>query len=83
MSRVGRLPMSVPAGVQVDINGGKIRVKGPKGEMKREFSPLIGIGMENGQIIITRNSDRPAERALHGTTRAVPGKHDPWCQHRF
>ncbi len=71
MSRVGRLPIAVPAGVQVDINGTNIRVKGPKGEMKRDFSPLIGIAMENGQITITRNSDRPAERALHGTTRAV------------
>lgn len=71
MSRVGRLPIAVPAGVQVDIKGANIRVKGPKGEMQREFSPLIGVAMENGQINITRNSDRPAERALHGTTRAV------------
>jgi large subunit ribosomal protein L6 len=39
--------------------------------MKRTFSPLIGIAMENGQIVITRKSDQPAERALHGTTRAV------------
>jgi large subunit ribosomal protein L6 len=71
VSRVGRLPIAVPAGVQVDINGANIRVKGPKGEMKRDFSPLIGIALENGQITVTRNSDRPAERALHGTTRAV------------
>lgn len=71
MSRVGRLPIAVPAGVQVDINGLNICVKGPKGEMQREFSPLIGVAMENGQVTITRNSDRPAERALHGTTRAV------------
>ncbi|MBI4732558.1 MAG: 50S ribosomal protein L6 [Chloroflexi bacterium] len=71
MSRVGRLPIAVPAGVQVDIKGANIRVKGPKGEMQREFSPLIGVAMENGQINITRNSDKPAERALHGTTRAV------------
>ncbi|MEW6093675.1 MAG: 50S ribosomal protein L6 [Chloroflexota bacterium] len=71
MSRVGRLPIAVPSGVQVDINGTNIRVKGPKGEMKRDFSPLIGIALENGQITVTRNSDRPAERALHGTTRAV------------
>ena len=71
MSRVGRLPIAVPTGVQVNIDGGKIHVQGPKGEMRREFSPLIGIGMEDGQITITRKSDRPAERALHGTTRAV------------
>jgi large subunit ribosomal protein L6 len=71
VSRVGRLPIAVPAGVQVDINGSNISVKGPKGEMKRLFSPLIGVAMDNGQITITRNSDKPAERALHGTTRAV------------
>ncbi len=71
MSRVGRMPVVIPTGVQVDINGVNIGVKGPKGEMKRTFSPLIGIKMENGQIVITRKSDQPAERALHGTTRAL------------
>jgi large subunit ribosomal protein L6 len=55
----------------VDISGANVGVKGPKGEMKRTFSSLIGIAMENGQIVITRKSDQPAERALHGTTRAV------------
>ena len=71
MSRVGRMPVVIPTGVKVEINGANIDVKGPKGEMKRTFSPLIGIAMENGQIVITRQSDLPAERALHGTTRAV------------
>jgi large subunit ribosomal protein L6 len=71
VSRVGRMPVVIPTGVQVDINGAHVGVKGPKGEMKRTFSPLIGIEMENGQVVITRKSDQPAERALHGTTRAV------------
>ena len=71
MSRVGRMPVAIPAGVQVELNGSNVSVKGPKGEMKRTFSPLIGVAMENGQIVITRKSDQPAERALHGTTRAV------------
>ena len=71
MSRVGRMPVVIPAGVQIELNGSNVSVKGPKGEMTRTFSPLIGIAMENGQIVITRNSDQPAERALHGTTRAV------------
>ncbi|HTX90569.1 MAG TPA: 50S ribosomal protein L6 [Anaerolineales bacterium] len=71
MSRVGRMPVVVPAGVQIEINGTHVGVKGPKGELKRAFSPLIGIAMENGQVVITRKSDQPAERALHGTTRAV------------
>ena len=71
MSRVGRMPVVIPTGVQVTIDGTNVGVKGPKGELKRAFSPLIGIAMENGQVIITRRSDLPAERALHGTTRAV------------
>ncbi len=71
MSRVGRMPVVIPTGVQVNISGANVDVKGPKGELKRMFSPLIGIAMENGQIMITRKSDQPAERALHGTTRAV------------
>ncbi|MEW6239507.1 MAG: 50S ribosomal protein L6 [Chloroflexota bacterium] len=71
MSRVGRLPIAVPGGVQVNITGSQVAVKGPKGELKRTFSPLIGIALENGQVTVTRNSDVPAERALHGTTRAL------------
>ena len=71
MSRVGRMPVVIPASVQVDINGVNVGVKGPKGEIKRAFSPLIGIAMENGQIVLTRKSDQAAERALHGTTRAL------------
>ena len=71
MSRVGRMPVAVPGGVQINIEGSHVKVKGPKGELQRTFSPLIGIAMENGQITITRKSDNPAERALHGTTRAV------------
>ncbi len=71
MSRIGRMPVVIPSGVQVELNGTHVRVKGPKGELQRTFSPLIGIAMENGQLIITRRSERPAERALHGTTRAV------------
>jgi large subunit ribosomal protein L6 len=71
MSRVGRMPVAVPGGVQINIDGSLVKVKGPKGELQRMFSPLIGIALENGQVTITRNSDAAAERALHGTTRAV------------
>jgi large subunit ribosomal protein L6 len=71
VSRIGRLPIAIPAGVQVDVNGSFVKVKGPKGEMKRDFSPLIDIALESGQINIARRSDEPAQRALHGTTRAV------------
>ena len=71
MSRIGRLPVEIPSGVKVDVKGTIIHVKGPKGELQRTFSNSIGIAMENNQLVITRNSDEPAERALHGTTRAV------------
>ena len=71
MSRVGRMPVAVPGGVQVNIDGSLVKVKGPKGELQRMFSPLVDIALENGQVTITRHSDIPAERALHGTTRAV------------
>lgn len=71
MSRIGRMPVQIPGGVQVNLNGSQVHVKGPKGELQRIFSPLIGIAMEDNQLVITRKSDHPAERALHGTTRAV------------
>jgi len=61
----------VPGSVQVNVQGSDVHVKGPKGELKRSFSSLIDIAMENGQVVITRKSDNAAERALHGTTRAV------------
>jgi large subunit ribosomal protein L6 len=61
----------VPNGVQINVQGSDVHVKGPKGEMKRTFSPLLGIAMEDGQLVVTRKSDDPRERALHGTTRAV------------
>ena len=71
MSRVGRMPVEIPGGVQVDIKGLNVHVKGPKGELKRTFSPLVGIKMDGNVITVERRSDAPAERALHGTTRAV------------
>jgi len=63
--------VAVPNGVQVNVQGSDVHVKGPKGELKRTFSSLIDIKLENGQVLVTRKSDNAAERALHGTTRAV------------
>jgi len=71
VSRIGRLPIVVPPGVQVDINGANVRVKGPKGELNRTFVNTIGIVLEQGQVVVSRDSNAPAQRALHGTTRAV------------
>jgi len=63
--------VAVPSGVQINVQGSDVHVKGPKGELKRTFSSLVDIVLENGQVVITRKSDDPKERALHGTTRAV------------
>lgn len=71
MSRIGRLPVDVPADVQVKVQGSNVHIKGPKGELQRTFSSLIGIALENNQVVVSRNSDKPEERALHGTTRAL------------
>ena len=71
MSRIGRLPVIIPESVQVDINGSVVRVKGPKGELVRTFLPEMGLKLENNQVLVTRSSDAAAQRALHGTTRAL------------
>ena len=71
MSRIGRLPVVVPANVQVMIEDHEVSIKGPKGEMKRAFSPLIEIKVEGNQVLVGRGSDEPRVRALHGTTRAL------------
>jgi len=71
VSRIGRMPVEIPAGVQVDVKGSYVRVQGPKGELQRTFSPTISISMENNQLMVGRSSEAPTERALHGTTRAV------------
>lgn len=71
MSRIGRLPVEIPEGVQVDIKGSFVKVKGKKGELERQFSYLMDISIEDGQVIVKRKSDHATERALHGTTRAL------------
>lgn len=71
MSRVGRLPIEVPSGVEVTIDGTYVKVKGPKGEMDFTFTPEMTIKKEDGNIVVERPSDEPRHRALHGTTRSV------------
>jgi large subunit ribosomal protein L6 len=65
------MPVIVPAGVQVDVNGTEVTVKGPKGQLSRSFRPSINVAVENGHVVVTRQSDEATERALHGTTRAL------------
>jgi large subunit ribosomal protein L6 len=71
MSRVGKKPIVIPAGVTVTLNNNTATVKGPKGELTRTFHPDITISVEENQVTITRPSDMKEHRALHGTTRAV------------
>ncbi|MBP8856913.1 MAG: 50S ribosomal protein L6 [Anaerolineaceae bacterium] len=71
MSRIGRLPVTVPAGVEIKVNGNTLFVKGPKGELRREFLPAVSVALEEGQLVVTRRSDEAQDRAIHGTTRAL------------
>ncbi|ATW27128.1 50S ribosomal protein L6 [Candidatus Formimonas warabiya] len=71
MSRIGRMPIIVPAGVHVELDGNTVKVKGPKGHLVREFHPEISIQLEEGKILVTRPSDSKNHRSLHGLTRAL------------
>jgi large subunit ribosomal protein L6 len=71
VSRVGRLPVVVPSGVEVKIEGSHVKIKGPKGEMEFTFSPQIEITLNEGEVTINRPSDTRDMRSLHGTTRAL------------
>ncbi|MCF0229716.1 MAG: 50S ribosomal protein L6 [Parasporobacterium sp.] len=72
MSRVGKMPIAVPAGVTVEIaENNLVTVKGPKGELSRQFAPEMNIQMEGSEIVITRPNDLKKNKALHGLTRAL------------
>ena len=71
MSRIGKKPITVPAGVEVKINGSEVTVKGPKGELKNTFNSDMAIAMEGNEIIVTRPSDDKEHRSLHGLTRTL------------
>lgn len=71
MSRVGKKPIVVPAGVEVKIDGHKVTVKGPKGTLEKEFNQELTIKLENGEVVVERPNDEPKVRAIHGTTRAL------------
>jgi large subunit ribosomal protein L6 len=71
MSRIGRKPVPVPANVTVTIDGAAVKVKGPKGELVRQFRPEMKIEQEDGRLVVGRPSDSKEHRALHGLTRAL------------
>lgn len=71
MSRIGRMPITVPQNVEIKIDGTQVSVRGPKGNMTREFHPEMEISRENGDLVVKRPSDAPHHRALHGMTRSL------------
>ena len=71
MSRIGKKPIEIPAGVEVKVNGSEVTVKGPKGELKNTFNSKISIAVEGNEIIVTRPSDDEEYRSLHGLTRTL------------
>jgi len=71
MSRVGRMPITVPQGVAVDIKKDGVTVTGPKGELRRRFNPDMSITLNNNSLIVSRPSDSKVHRSLHGLTRSL------------
>lgn len=71
MSRIGKMPVEVPSGVDVQIQGTSVTVKGEKGELSREFNERVGFDFEDGVISVTRPDDTRESKALHGLSRAL------------
>ena len=71
MSRIGKLPITVPGGVDIKIDGQQVTVKGPKGELSLVVAEPIRVALEDGQVLVTRPDDERASRALHGLTRTL------------
>jgi large subunit ribosomal protein L6 len=71
MSRIGKQPVVVPDGVEITIEPDLVRVKGPKGELSERVSREISVEQQNGEVVVTRPTDRGEHRALHGLTRSL------------
>ena len=71
MSRIGRKPIVVPSGVEVEIATGSVTVKGPKGTLSERVNPAITVSLDDGTLTVARPTDRGDHRALHGLTRSL------------
>lgn len=71
MSRIGKKPVQIPAGVEVAVNGTHVSVKGPKGQLENDFYEKLTIAVEGNEVIVTRPDDERESRARHGLTRAL------------
>jgi len=69
MSRVGKQPVVIPGGVTATVQGNNVTIKGPKGELKKEFSPKVKIELQDNKIVVTRTGNEKFDKALHGLTR--------------
>ena len=71
MSRIGRKPVVVPAGVEVTVNGNVVTVKGPKGQLEQEISKNLTVEVKEGEVVVTRPTDNREDRAQHGLARTL------------
>ena len=71
MSRIGKQPVSIPAGVTVDVKGNVVHVKGPKGELTQEMHKDMQIALEDGHVVVRRPSEDKLHKSLHGLTRTL------------
>jgi large subunit ribosomal protein L6 len=71
MSRIGKIPVGIPKGVTVTVAGQKVTVKGPKGELTRDLHADLGVKVEGETVVVTRPSDEPGHKALHGLSRTL------------
>ena len=85
MSRIGKIPVAIPSGVEVKVDGHVVTVKGSKGELVREFNPMMSIKVEGEEVIVERPDDSRQAKSLHGLTRTlihnmVEGVHDGYSK---
>jgi len=71
MSRIGKMPIPLPQGVEVDIKGSEVTVRGPKGELSRSFDPAMSISVDDRTLIVSRPSNNRIHRSRHGLTRSL------------
>ena len=83
MSRIGKHPISIPAGVTVSVKDGVVTVKGAKGELTQSVDARIEVAVEDAQVVVRRHSDERQERSLHGLYRALIHNMDCRCLRRI
>jgi len=71
VSRIGKMPVAIPKGVEVKKDGNVLKVKGPKGELSNRIPPGLTVVVDNGEVKISRSSDEPKDRAFHGLLRSL------------